>query len=118
MAFFGFGRKEEAKEQKGCCAGSPDAQTARRAEDEMREHGVKVLGGGCSRCNQLEAAAVDALRELGMEPVVDHVRDYGAIAAYGVMSTPALVIDGKVVSSGRVPGKDEIIGLIRTARGC
>ena len=76
MSLFGFGRKNEAR--------------------------VKILGGGCAKCNQLEAATVEALTEMGMDTTIDHVKDYEKIAAYGVMTTPALVIDGKVVSFGKV----------------
>ena len=70
------------------------------AEEEKSLIGVKILGGGCAKCNQLEAATIDALSELGMDTTIDHVKDYEKIAAYGVMTTPALVVDGKVVSYG------------------
>ena len=78
--------------------------------------GIKVLGAGCARCNALEAATLAALRELGMSASVEHVKDYGEIASYGVMSTPALVVNGKVLSCGRVLTKDEVIDLIRGAQ--
>jgi len=52
-----------------------------------------------------------------MNTAIEHVRDYAQIAAYGVMSTPALVVDGKVVSFGKVLSKDEVIRLVRTVRG-
>lgn len=66
-----------------------------------------LILGGCSRCNALEAAVKEALAELGRSDAVGHVTDYAQIAAYGVMSLPALMIDGKVVSSGRVLSKAE-----------
>lgn len=68
---------------------------------------ILILGGGCSRCNALETAVKEALAELGRSNAVGHVTDYAQIAAYGVMSLPALMIDGKVVSSGRVLSKAE-----------
>ncbi len=74
---------------------------------------VNVLGGGCARCNALADAAVQALCELGMNPAIDHVTDYSKIAAYGVMSAPALVVNGKVVSSGRVLKKEEVIKILK-----
>ncbi len=74
---------------------------------------VKVLGSGCVKCNQLEAAAREALEELGMNAAIDHVTDFAEIAAYGVMSTPALVVDDKVVSYGRVLKKDEVVAILR-----
>lgn len=79
--------------------------------------GVKILGGGCAKCNQLEEATVKALDELGMDIIIDHVRDYEKIAAYGVMTTPALVVDGKVVSYGKVLKKEEVIELLKKVRG-
>lgn len=82
----------------------------------MKEE-IKVLGGGCARCNQLEAATVEALTELGMDTTIEHVKDYEKIAAYGVMSTPALVIDGKVISYGKVLKKDEVVKLLKDVRG-
>ena len=68
------------------------------------------------QCNALEAATVDALRELGMDMTIDHVRDFEKIAAYGVMTTPALVVDGQVVSYGKVLKKDEVIVILKKVR--
>lgn len=79
--------------------------------------GVKILGGGCAKCNQLEEATQKALIELGMDGTIEHVRDYERIAAYGVMTTPALVVDGKVVSYGKVLKKEEVMEILRKVRG-
>ncbi|NLW69537.1 MAG: thioredoxin family protein [Eubacteriaceae bacterium] len=74
---------------------------------------IKVLGSGCAKCNALEKAVKEALAELGMnETTIEHVTDFGEIAAYGVMSTPALVVEGKVVSAGRVLKKKEVMTLL------
>lgn len=78
---------------------------------------VKILGSGCSKCNQLEKATIEALKELGMDVDVDHVSDFAEIAAYGVMTTPALVVDGKVVSYGKTLKKKEVMKLIEKVRG-
>lgn len=69
---------------------------------------VKVLGAGCPRCRELDAAVRSVLEELGSEAAVEHVTDFPSIAAYGVMSTPALVINGKVAVCGRVPDRGEL----------
>lgn len=69
---------------------------------------IKVLGHGCANCNRLEANAREALARSGTEGEVEHVTDDAAIMAYGVLSTPGLVIDGRVASYGRVPSADEI----------
>lgn len=76
-----------------------------------------MLGSGCAKCNALEQAVREALEELGMETIIDHVTDFAQIAAYGVMSTPALVVDGKVVSYGKVLKKDEAKELIQKVLG-
>lgn len=73
---------------------------------------IEVLGSGCKNCNALEAATAQALDRLGVDQEVAKVTDYGQIAAYGVMSTPALAIDGDVKTAGRVPSVDEIADLI------
>lgn len=77
------------------------------------EASIKVLGSGCAKCNQLEAAVKAALEQLGMDPAVDHVTDFAQIAAYGVMSTPALVVDGNVVSFGKVLKTDEVVAILK-----
>ena len=79
--------------------------------------GVKILGGGCAKCNQLEEATTEALIDLGMDSTIEHVRDYEKIAAYGVMTTSALVVDGKVVSYGKVLKKDEVVEILKKVRG-
>lgn len=119
MALFGFGKKkEEAKEKGCCCGGACYAENMSKAEAEKKEGAsVKVLGSGCAKCNELETAAREALAELGMDTAIDHVTDFTQIAAYGVMTTPALVVDGKVVCFGKVLKKDEVIRLLKEVRG-
>lgn len=73
---------------------------------------LKVLGSGCANCKTLEARTVEALGALGLAAPIEKVTDYGEIASYGVMSTPALVIDEEVVVSGRVPSVDELRTLL------
>jgi small redox-active disulfide protein 2 len=64
---------------------------------------VKVLGPGCANCARLTALAEQALAELGFDATVEKVTDYAEIARYGVMATPALVVDDEVVMAGRIP---------------
>jgi small redox-active disulfide protein 2 len=64
---------------------------------------IKVLGPGCANCVNLEKATRQAVADLGLTADVEKVTDYAAIAGYGVMSTPALVVDDEVVLAGRVP---------------
>lgn len=112
-----FGRKKE--EKKSCCCGGNCSKETIKAAEELKTSGasVKILGGGCAKCNQLEANTLEALKSLGMDITIDHITDFAQIATYGVMTTPALVIDGKVVSYGKVLKTDEIIKVIQKARG-
>lgn len=66
-------------------------------------HTIKVLGSGCTNCQRLTALTEQALNELGRTEHVEKVTDYSAIAALGVMATPALAIDDQVVLAGRIP---------------
>jgi len=75
----------------------------------------KALGSGCANCRALEVRTVDALNTLGVEALVEKVTEYGEIASYGVMSTPALAIDDQVVLAGRVPTVSELVDLIGKA---
>lgn len=77
---------------------------------------VKVCGTGCSRCNELEENTREALSELGMDTGIEHIKDYRKMASYGIMSTPALVIDDEVVSVGKVLSKDEVKKILENYR--
>ncbi len=76
---------------------------------------IKVLGSGCANCHTLERLTRHALDELGLTAEVEQVTDYPAIAGYGVMSTPALVIDDQVVLAGRVPTLAQVRDLLTAA---
>lgn len=136
MALFGIGKKKEevnkccdcggacepkapVKEENGCCCGGNcNSDTMSAAETAKKEGAsVKVLGSGCAKCNQLEAATKEALVKLGMEDTIEHVTDFSQIAAYGVMTTPALVVDGIVVSFGKVLKTEEVIKILQKVRG-
>ena len=73
---------------------------------------IKILGTGCVNCKNLESVTRTALDELGLSVEIDKVTDPGEIIAWGVMSTPALVIDDEVVLSGRVPPVAQIRQLL------
>lgn len=71
---------------------------------------IKVLGTGCANCKATMKLIEDAAKEKGVEIELEKVEDIQAIMAYGVMSTPGVVVDGKVVHAGGVPGRDKIAG--------
>ncbi|GAP20747.1 small redox-active disulfide protein 2 [Leptolinea tardivitalis] len=75
---------------------------------------VKILGSGCANCQRLEALTKKVIDELGVEAQIDHVRDYAEIMKYPILSTPALVINEKVVASGRIPSENEIKGWLNS----
>lgn len=73
---------------------------------------IKILGTGCVNCRNLEALTHRALTELDLDVEIEKVTDPAEIASWGVMSTPALVIDDDVVLSGRIPKPDDLKALI------
>lgn len=115
MALFNFGKKEE--EKKSCCCGSEvkAEQTAgcccgSEAKEENTCCGapvdgiccIKVLGSGCKSCHALLEATKEAVQNMGLSIEVEYVTDMAKIMEYGVMSMPALVVNEKVVSMGKV----------------
>jgi small redox-active disulfide protein 2 len=74
---------------------------------------IKVLGTGCTKCKNLEKLTQEAVEMAGITASITKVEDIMEIMKYGIMATPALVIDGKVVVKGRVPSKDEIVSLLK-----
>jgi small redox-active disulfide protein 2 len=74
---------------------------------------IEILGMGCSNCNKLYQNALEAVKQSGKEAEVVKVEDIQKITGYGVMSTPALVIDGVVKVKGKVPKVEEIKELIK-----
>lgn len=76
---------------------------------------IKVLGTGCPKCKRLQAEAEKAVADTGIDARIEKVEDLGGIMRYGVMLTPALVIDDEVKSSGRIPHAAEIAGWLTAA---
>jgi len=75
---------------------------------------IEILGTGCAKCKALEEAAKQAVAQSGKFAQIEKVEDLQKIMGYGVMSTPGLVIDGKVLSTGKLLSVNEIIELIQT----
>ncbi|OEJ14383.1 redox-active disulfide protein 2 [Brachyspira hampsonii] len=94
------------KKSECCCGGS----CATSSDENAR---IKILGTGCNNCKKLEENTLKALKDMGLDLTVGHITDIDKIAAYGVISTPSLVLDDKVLSYGKVLNKDEIIELLR-----
>lgn len=73
---------------------------------------IKILGTGCAKCQKLEQITRDAVASLGLDATIDKVTDPGEIASWGVMTTPALVVDDRVVAAGRVPSEADLTALL------
>jgi len=76
---------------------------------------VKVLGPGCAKCHQLEQTIKEVVKELGIDAEIEDVKDIKKIMEYPILTTPGLVINEKLVVSGRVPSKAEVTTFITTA---
>lgn len=76
---------------------------------------IKVLGSGCANCKRVEQIAHKVVTDMGIEANVIKVTDYAEIMAYNIMSTPGLVINEKIVSSGRIPTSGEVTAWLANA---
>ena len=77
-------------------------------EEPLEQLEIKVLGPGCANCDRLERELIEAVSELDLPAGIDHIRDIREIGKYGVMGSPALIINGEVKAVGRVPMRSEI----------
>ena len=109
MAFL-FGKKKSEPSSCGCNSGCTTPADNTGAA-------ILILGGGCASCRALEQAVRAAMEELDIREEVGHVTDFAQIAAYGVLTTPALVVDGKVLSAGQVLNVAQARELLQKARG-
>lgn len=94
-----------------CCCNNINANTIQKMEKYEKEPFI-ILGTGCDKCKSLESNLKKALKELSIDENIAHITEPTLISMYGVMKTPGLVIQSKVVSIGKVPSTDEIKELI------
>jgi small redox-active disulfide protein 2 len=76
---------------------------------------IKVLGPGCTNCERVEANAKAAVAQTGVEATIEKITDYTTFARYGLLFTPGLVIDEKLVAGGRIPSVADISGWLNSA---
>jgi small redox-active disulfide protein 2 len=76
---------------------------------------IKILGTGCAKCHQLEQTVKEVIIEMAIDANINYIKDIKKIMEYPILTTPGLVINEKVVSSGKVPSKAEITSFITTA---
>ena len=108
-----FGKKKETKSCQVVVEIAHQKQ-CKNTENKKQEKGIKILGSGCAKCMELEKATKTAISELQLDYEIDHVTDFVEIASYGVMSTPALVLNGEVISWKSIESRrsESIIGQI------
>lgn len=107
MSLFHFGKKEEEKKapSSGCCCSANEVENITNACCGEAVSGIcciKVLGAGCASCRQQYENAKEAVKNMGLSVEVAYITDMAKVMEYGVMSMPALVVNEKVVSKGRV----------------
>ena len=85
---------------------------ARQKQCKIQKIRNKILGSGCVKCMELEKATRAAVSELRLDYEIEHVTDFAEIAGYGVMTTPALVFNGEVISYGKVLTVEEVKALL------
>jgi len=129
MGLFGFGKRMEEEEKKGCCCESVPAEEIKAESScclsgenkdnntccDEEENGIcciKVLGAGCKSCHEQFENAKKAVEELGLSIEVEYITDMEKVMSYGVMSMPAIVVNEKVVSMGKVLKSAEVIKLL------
>ena len=124
MALFNFGKKKEAPKAptcscNGCCSGNEEPEVDKIDVDDAGKGvlSVKVLGAGCKNCHALLEATKEAVKNMGLGVEVDYVTDMEKIMEYGVMSLPALVVNEKAISTGKVLKADDVEKLLRKFGG-
>lgn len=118
MALFNFGKKEEKKTPAcACSSGCPTSEAEEITNDRFPEAKdgiccVKVLGAGCKSCHEQYENAKKAIKDMGLDLEVEYITDMQKVMEYGAMSMPALVVNEKVVSMGKVLKSDDVIALL------
>lgn len=105
-----FGQKLKTKSC--CCDQTCLPEQPQNEQVNKPKQGIQILGSGCARCMTLEKATHQAVEELQLDLEIEHIRDFAQIASYGVMSTPALVVNGQVLSYGKVLTVNEVKALL------
>lgn len=115
-----FGKKEEEKKAPACAcnSGCPVSETTEITSDCCSETKdgiccIKVLGSGCASCHALYENAKEAVQKMGLSVDVEYITDLQKVMEYGVMSMPALVVNEKVVSMGKVLKANDVEKLLQ-----
>lgn len=122
MALFNHGKKKEEQQTPTCacqcdCSGADAVETTNKCCCDEAKDGiccVKVLGAGCKSCHEQYENAKKAIAEIGLDIEVEYITDMEKVMAYGVMSMPAIVVNDKVVSMGKVLKTADVVKLLRS----
>ena len=122
MSLFHFGKKKEKEKKSPACAcngGCPTGGVSKMTNDCCPEAKdgiccIKVLGAGCKSCHEQYENAQDAVKAMGLSVEVEYITDMQKVMEYGVMSMPALVVNEKVVSQGKVLKAADVEKLLHT----
>lgn len=110
MALFGFGKKKE--EEKSACSCGCGCEASPAPADSSPITSIRVLGSGCKNCRALLESTQEAVRTLGLPVEAEYVTDMKEIMASGAMAMPALEINGKLASAGRVLKAGQVARLL------
>lgn len=120
MSLFHFGKKKEEKNASACaCTCGCQTNEAREIANDCCPEAkdgiccIKVLGAGCKSCHELYENAKEAVKEMGLSVEVEYITDMQKVMEYGVMSMPAVVVNEKVVSMGKVLKAADVEKLLR-----
>ena len=114
MALFSFGKKKEEEKKTSCCCETGEAETTFANTAVNGEiSSIKVLGAGCKSCHDQYQNVINAVVEMGIATNVEYITDMEKIMSYGVMSMPAIVVNEKVVSMGKVLKTADVMKLLR-----
>lgn len=125
MSLFGFGKKNEEEKKSPCCCRTSEAnsdtcccgdgENASVADTAVNGEisSIKVLGAGCKSCHDQYQNVINAVAEMGIATNVEYITDMEKVMAYGVMSMPAIVVNEKVVSMGKVLKTADIVKLLK-----
>ena len=119
MALFNFGKKKEEEKKASACACGCAARGAENSTSHCCPEAkdgiccIKVLGAGCNSCHEQYENAKTAVKAMGLNIEVEYITDMERVMGYGVMSMPAIVVNDKVVSMGKVLKATDVEGLLR-----
>ena len=113
MSLFNLGKKKKAPTCGCCCGGGKQTANSCCTEAGGKLESVKVLGAGCSACHQQYEYAKEAVASMGFDVEVEYITDMEKVMQYGVMSMPAIVVNEKVASMGKVLKASDVEKLLR-----